>query len=239
LYRSSKDYIVCSNHYQAEAFRADSINVRNMRHSSSEYRRATLEKTLDTSSALSVNDAAAILRSTKGKDGRNIGLGNEKSLNQLIAHHSVIFKPECLQVWVSTSPYQLGEFVCYDLNNVFRIAPGMKKKQEITEERMLIPADSFLYSIEYHNFVRYKKMREAFRFAKRHQLKYPISEKVISDFISWNPEYFETYKIVADYYADHGKSELALKNYAIALQKEVTTTQDRSEILASAAKLLK
>jgi hypothetical protein len=38
--------------------------------------------------------AAAILRNQKGLNNKNIGLTNEKGLNQLLAHHAVIFKPK-------------------------------------------------------------------------------------------------------------------------------------------------
>ena len=54
-----------------------------------------------------------------GMNNEKIGYTNEMAVNQYIAHHSIIFKPQKLQVWVSTSPYQLGEYVCYDLNQVF------------------------------------------------------------------------------------------------------------------------
>ena len=49
--------------------------------------------------------AAKLLRDQKGMNGNDIGMGNEKSINQLIAHHSVIFKPGERLVWVSTSPW--------------------------------------------------------------------------------------------------------------------------------------
>ncbi|MEI9910600.1 MAG: hypothetical protein WDO71_13545 [Bacteroidota bacterium] len=46
----------------------------------------------------------------------------KKPLNQLIAHHSIVFEPQKLLVWVSTSPWQLGQYVAYDLKKVFRFA---------------------------------------------------------------------------------------------------------------------
>ena len=57
-----------------------------------------------------------ILRDRKGLHNADIGMGNEKAINQLIAHHSIVFEPKKLLVWVSTSPWQLGEYVAYDLN---------------------------------------------------------------------------------------------------------------------------
>jgi hypothetical protein len=62
---------------------------------------------------------ASILRNTSGLKDEKIGYGNEKALNQLLAHHAVIFSPQKKLVWVSSNPYQLGEFVCYDLNEIF------------------------------------------------------------------------------------------------------------------------
>ena len=46
----------------------------------------------------------------KGLHNADIGMGNEKAINQLIAHHSIVFEPKKLLVWVSTSPWQLGEY---------------------------------------------------------------------------------------------------------------------------------
>ena len=52
---------------------------------------------------------AAILRNTEGLEGRALGYGNEKALNQLLAHHSVIFSPEERIAWVSTSSLSVEE----------------------------------------------------------------------------------------------------------------------------------
>jgi hypothetical protein len=51
---------------------------------------------------------ASILRNTSGLKDEKIGYGNEKALNQLLAHHAVIFSPQKKLVWVSSNPYQLG-----------------------------------------------------------------------------------------------------------------------------------
>lgn len=233
-----QDYIICANHYQGKAFESDKVNLENIAKSSSYYRYQHLTQLIKEQPKISVNDAAAILRNRKGMNGKDIGMGNEKSLNQLIAHHSVIFKPEKRQVWVSANPFQLGQYVCYDLNKIFAEAPGLKEKNELYEKALNIPADPFLYSAEFKKFRAWKQMREAFRFAHKHKLNYPLDEKIISNFINCNPEYFETYVILGQYYADQDNSSKAIEYLHVALSKEITTVQDREQISAMLEKFL-
>ncbi|MGQ0828436.1 MAG: C45 family autoproteolytic acyltransferase/hydrolase [Bacteroidota bacterium] len=231
LFNSSEpDHIICSNHYQGKAFQNDEVNLNNIKKSSSAYRLKHLKQLIDQIPKIAVTDAAAILRNQKGIDGKGIGMGNEKALNQLIAHHSVIFKPARLQVWISTNPFQLGSYICYDLNKVFAQAPGLKEKKELYEEQLNIPVDSFLYSLDYKKFIAYKKFREAFKYSHKNNLQYNLDEKTITTFINCNPEYFETYFILGNYCKDEGKLQEAMKYYNLALTKEITTVQDREAI---------
>lgn len=231
LYNSeNSDYIICANHYQGKAFATDLVNQSNIEKSSSNYRLKHLTQLVNETPKISVKDAAAILRNQKGLDGKNIGMGNEKALNQLIAHHSVIFKPAKLQVWVSTNPFQLGQYVCYDLNKVFAEAPGLKTKKELYEKELNVPADSFLYSKEYKNFVAYKLFREGFKIKDKNNIKESIDSKTIANFIQSNPEYWESYFILGNYYCDENNVSEALKYYNLALTKEITTIQDKEAI---------
>lgn len=226
----NSDYIVCANHYQGKAFENDLVNQINIEKSSSNYRFSHLTQLINETPKISVKEATAILRNKQGMDGKDIGMGNEKSLNQLIAHHSVIFKPAKLQVWISTNPFQLGQYVCYDLNKVFAEAPKLKEKKELYEKELNIPADSFLYSQEYRNFVAFKLMREAFHIKHKQKIKYTIDSKTIANFINYNPEYFDTYFIIGNYYRDENNSAEALKYYNLAMTKEITTVQDKEAI---------
>ena len=158
----NSDYIICANHYQGKAFENDLANLSNIEKSSSNYRFKHLTQLIEQTPKISVAEAASILRNRTGMDGKDIGMGNEKSLNQLIAHHSVIFKPAKLQVWVSTNPFQLGQYVCYDLNKIFAEAPMLKEKKELYEKELNIPADSFLYSKEYAQFIFMVNMKRLF-----------------------------------------------------------------------------
>ena len=67
-------------------------------------------------------------------ESKDLGMGNQLSVNQLIAHHSIVFKPTQQLVWVSTAPYQLGKFVAYDLKKVF----SLTKDQIISGNRRYI-----------------------------------------------------------------------------------------------------
>ncbi|HEY0031463.1 MAG TPA: C45 family autoproteolytic acyltransferase/hydrolase [Bacteroidia bacterium] len=224
------DYIICANHYQSKSFEKDPVNLSNIEKSSSNYRLEHLTQMVDQSPKISVKEAAAILRNQKGIDGKNIGMGNEKALNQLIAHHSVIFKPAKLQVWVSTNPFQLGQYVCYDLNKVFAEAPVLKEKKELYEKELNIPADTFLYSQEFAKFKAYKLMREAFHIAHKHKLQVEIDKSRIKEFVLSNPEYWETYFILGNYYMDQKDYQSAELFYEQALQKEITTEQDADQV---------
>ena len=224
------DYIICANHYQGESFLNDKVNIENIEKSSSNYRFMHLTQLIENTPKISVADATAMMRNRNGLDEKNIGLGNEKSLNQLIAHHSVIFKPAKMQVWISTNPFQLGQYVCYDLNAFFAEAPGLKTKKELYKKELNIPADSFLFSNEFKKFNAYKQMRTLFNFIKKHSLKYNIDDKTISNFINCNPEYFETYVLLGDYYSSQKNNETALKYYYASLEKEITTIQDKEGI---------
>ncbi len=231
LFKAPKpNYIICANHYQGESFLNDKVNQENIEQSSSNYRFNHLTQLIENTAQIKVTDAAAMMRNRNGIDEKNIGMGNEKSLNQLIAHHSVIFKPAKLQVWISTNPFQLGQYVCYDLNKIFSEAPGLKIKKELYEKGLNIPADSFLYSKEFKQFNAYKHMRTVFRFIKKHQLLYPINENTIKQFTNTNPEYWETYDMLGDYYLSQNKNDLAKKYFAIALTKEITTFQDKEAV---------
>ncbi len=226
----NSDYIICANHYQGKAFENDKINIENIEKSSSNYRFKHLTQLINQYPKISVEDAAKILRNRNGLNEKNIGMGNEKSLNQLIAHHSVIFKPAKLQVWISTNPFQLGKYICYDLNKVFAEAPSLKEKKELYEKQLNIPVDSFLYSQSYKKFISYKQMREVFHYAHKHQLHFNLDSKTISNFINCNPEYFETYFILGNYFKDEHNIDEAKKYFNLALSKEITTAQDREAI---------
>lgn len=220
LFETTGNQISCSNHFQGEYFNSEE----DIKERSSVYRYKRLQQLLDCHSPLNEQKMALILRDQKGIDDQDIGMGNEKALNQLIAHHSVIFKPKQRLMWISSNPYQLGEYVCYDLNKVFSSYAGLKKDTLINEQHLNIPADSFLYSKEYRNFLKYKEYKASMLRLRKEGPATSLNTS-LTDFtkiIELNPEFYYTYWLLGDHYRFYLRDfATAVKYYEIALTKEV------------------
>ena len=78
------------------------------------------------------------------------------AINQFIAHHSVIFQPEKQLMWVSTSPWQCGKYVAYDLNKIFK--DTIDWQHEIYSSDLTIPEDKFIDTPEFQHLLTYKKL---------------------------------------------------------------------------------
>ena len=230
LFNSDTDFILCANHYQSDSFKNDKNNLENIETSASIYRFHRLEELMNQSGKLDYKNVAAILRDQKGQQDKNIGIGNEKALNQLISHHAIIFQPEKLRFWVSANPYQLGEFVCYDLKKIFDEAPNMTESRELNETALTIPADSFLLSNDWKNFLQWRELKQ--------RIKHTISEKnelnneqtVVENFIQCNPEFWETYQLLGEYYKAKSDKSSAKKYFDLALTKEINDTHEADKM---------
>jgi isopenicillin-N N-acyltransferase-like protein len=158
----------------------------------------------------------AILRDRGGLKNTDIGMGNEKAINQLIAHHSIVFEPEKLLVWVSTSPWQLGQYVAYDLKKVFALK-GMKQDQEIAIDSLAVAPDSFLQTKEFTNFKLFRSIKQ--RIADGQQIN-------TDSLVASNPQYYNTYILAADYLFKKDQFKKALPFYKTALTKEIATHKE-------------
>ncbi|MEI6456468.1 MAG: hypothetical protein WCO93_09280 [bacterium] len=179
--------------------------------------------------------AAAILRDQRGLNGRDIGMANEKAVNQLIAHHSIIFKPRERMVWISTSPWQIGPYLCYDLTNIFNNFAGLKVKREITEIDRKIPSDPFLHGEKYIDFLRFRTMKRSLLKALSSGLLIVQEASFFKTFIASNPEYYEVYSLTGDYYRQSGDYPLAGEFYRRSLGKEIPVEADKREIIGKLA----
>ena len=227
LYRPLGSELICTNHYQSDLFREDEHNVEDIVTSDSPYRYERLQELLQEKEPLSIGDAVAILRNRYGKGNEDIGLCNEKSINQFIAHHSIVFQPGELRMWVSTAPWQLGEYVCYDLDDVFDRDLGNESISYSLAERN-VPADSVSLTHEYVRVCKYRKQYGAIHHAIDDCKRLPAT--FIDEYIDNNPNYFQVYNSIGDYMERFGKKDSAEIFWQKALLLEIPREQERSEI---------
>lgn len=230
IYYPTDNYIIGPNHFQSKEFENDPLNLQNIAESSSKYRFKRLTKLLKRNGQIDYLKAANILRNQGGLNDENVGMGNEKNICQLIAHHSIIFKPEKRIFWISTNPYQLGEYLCYNLDSVFANYAGMKANKELYQEKFTIPADSFLLTSNYKDFLRYKELKTEIKKHTNKDKTDIFEESLIEEFLNSNPEYFYTWQLVGDYYFAKSNFLKAKKMYKKALEKEITTVPERKGI---------
>jgi isopenicillin-N N-acyltransferase like protein len=238
LVMPERDMIVCSNHFQGEVFREDPLNRKNMQQSSSLYRYRRLKQLIETGKPVDAGKAAAILRDRRGLNGADIGMGNEKALNQLIAHHSVIFMPEKQLAWVSAGPWQAGTYICYDLNRIFNTFASLQHPEVIEEEALNIPADPFLGTTDYVKFLKYKVLRDSIQNWLRMKEPLELPRSYTDEFISLNPYYYEGYMLTGDLFVMDGNDETALTYYGRALKCEIPSAVTREEIIGKMSKCI-
>ncbi len=229
LFLPKTDIVIGPNHFQSDAFKNSPLTLENIRESSSMYRFKRMQELIDSYDTINYSIAAAILRNKKGLNNAEIGMGNEKNICQLISHHAIIFKPKELKFWVSTNPYQLGKFVCYDLDSVFANFPATDKNSELYIADLTIPADSFLYTQAYKDYRFFRKEKERMAAAIKDE-HIEISEEEINKFTESNAAYFYTWQLAGDYYFAKKQFQKAKKYYDIALTKEITTLPEKRNI---------
>lgn len=219
--------VFCTNHFQSEAYKNDKRNQKHIVESHSEYRYEKLQELLLENPKLNPEKMASILRDKSGLKDKSIGYGNEKAINQLLAHHTVIFSPQKKLVWVSSNPYQLGEFVCYDLNEIF--SDKKLKDGDFAKTEFNIAKDPFVESKEFENY-------EEFKFANGEVQSAIDGNDVLltDDFIphyqSLNPDFWLVYYQAGKYYFKQKEYSKAKIEFEKALTKEITTVPDRENV---------
>lgn len=222
----NSNQLICSNHFQSTTFKDEKRNQTQITESHSEYRFERMQELLSENKKINPEIASEILRNKNGLNDIPLGFGNEKALNQLLAHHGIIFKPAAKLVWVSANPFQLGEFVCYNLDSIF----SKKSNTAISfeEENLNIAKDPFLKTEAFQNFKKFKK--ENYQIDVWLKKKAPISSEFISHYQSLNPDYWVVYYKAGLYFYQRKEFRAAQINFKKALTKEITTAPDKAKI---------
>lgn len=223
----NSNQLICSNHFQSDAFKNDERNQLQIVNSHSKYRFDRMQELFAESAKINPEIASEILRNKEGLQNKALGYGNEKALNQLMAHHGIIFKPKEKLVWVSANPYQMGEFVCYNLDSVFK-----ERKNGLVisfeEENRNIAKDPFLETAAFKNYQKFRIEDQKIDSYLRNKKEIPFD--FIRNYQSLNPDYWVVYYKAGLYFYQKKYFQLAQHNFEKALTKEITTVPDKEAI---------
>lgn len=220
----NENQLICSNHFQSNAYAEDKKNQKHIAESHSQYRYQRMEELLNQQPKITPQIAVDILRNKDGLNNKSIGYGNEKALNQLLAHHAIVFKPEQRLVWVSSNPYQLGEFVAYDLNAIFK----NPNKLSLANTALNIEKDPFQFTQAYRDYQTYRTIRAQVLSAIKNNET--LTPEILSELRNKNPEYWEAYYLVGKYYYEKGYYTASLNAFKKAKTKEITTVPDQQDV---------
>jgi isopenicillin-N N-acyltransferase like protein len=226
LYRENDGEMIMTNHFQSPDLQNDPLNQEYVAEEVSPYRHERVKELIDSLAPLSPSKAATILRDKNGLKGKDIGLGNEKAINQLLAHHSVIFSPENMMAWVSTPPYQLGDYLAYDLGEIF----NGNQSHFTYSDSLNIPEDPFLQTADYQKFEEFVTLKERIQSYIMTGQGSPLTEAEIGAMISGNPNSYLTYYYLGDYFKNIGNFEKAAQYYEMGLTKEIAKISERKHI---------
>ena len=126
------------------------------------------------------------------------------------------------------NPYQLGEFVCYDLKTIFDNPNFKNNSVSLQKEEWNISKDPFLESNAYKNY-------EKFRIEDRKmdavlENKSDLDTNFGKNYQSLNPDYWVVYYKIGLYFYQKKNYEEAKVQFEKALTKEITTLTAKQEI---------
>ncbi|MFH0756111.1 MAG: C45 family peptidase [Bacteroidota bacterium] len=228
LYDPGGETLILTNHFQSEYFRNSDLTLKNKAEGATVYRWERTKELLDKKGVHNVESFAEILRDQKGLGDKPIGMGNEKAVNQLIAHHSVIFEPGKLRMWISANPYQLGTYLCYELNRVFSDTTEVSDQLFCSGER--ISEDPFLYSGDYQGFIRYRQETRQIKTMIDQKEPSEANEKFLDEYLLLNPYFYYPYFLAGEVCRLQGNRQRAEALYNQSLSLEIPRKVDREQV---------
>lgn len=227
LYDPGEEDMILTNHFQSKVFKDTERTQQNILEGASMYRWERSRELLEQRDRHSVESMAGILRDRHGKRDHPIGTGNERAINQMVAHHSVIFEPESLRLWISMYPYQLGTYLCYDLERVFS---GKLSALDTIRLAQSLPEDPFLHSQEYLDFKEYQRISREIRTWLDEGGRKEDDHFQVEAFLQLNPDYYHAWYLAGEVHAARGEHELARQMYAHSLSLEIPRLVDREQV---------
>lgn len=219
--------LISTNHFQSDSLKREEIVQAPIEDYATTYRYARMEELLAKYTAIGPEEAAEILRNKEGLENNPIGLGNEKAVNQLIAHHGIIFQPQKRKFWIATAPYQLGTFIGYSLDSIFN---KQRPHFPVHLPADTLASDAFLQQ-GYNDFLAYKHARntvQAYLKAENPNGE-ALPDSILADLTEKNPSFYLGYKLLGDYYRNRDVAK-AIACYKEALACELPSAGTREHI---------
>ncbi|MBN2236950.1 MAG: choloylglycine hydrolase [Bacteroidales bacterium] len=217
---------ILTNHFQSEALWNETLNNENRVNNATTQRFYRVQELINENRISDQTDFAKILRNPFGTGNENIGIGNELAINQYVAHHSIIIKPEQKTLWIATAPFQLGRYVPYHLGQVFSNPRSLF--DELGFQQQSIVQDSIQIETMFSNFEVFKAAK--FNIEQAISFNESVDNQLLEQFIESNPNFFNTWEIVGDYLITRSKKDEAKLHYQKALQLNIPNTYERKRI---------
>lgn len=228
VYETANSKLVCANHFQSEEYKKDKRNKERIENGHSLYRYKRMNQMLDSTNWVDPPKMAEILRNKNGLKNIKLGYGNEQAINQLLAHHGVIFKPSKGLIWVSSNPYNLGAFTAYDLNEIFADNKKADYKPQYIDS-LTIPEDPFIYTQDFKDYEKYRKMDRVIDKALSKEDE-NFDPQILKEYCQLNPNLWIVYYKSGLLNFNAERYKLAKEAFEKALEKEITTAPDREEV---------
>jgi isopenicillin-N N-acyltransferase like protein len=228
VYDPHTELVVCSNHYQSDFYADDPANQANIVESDSPYRFELMKGLLEKKAPLDPQDAIAILSETLGQKDKDIGLGNQKSINQLIGHHAIIFKPAQQLFWISNYPNQIGGMQAFHLQEL--LAKKVDDDTSLDIDSLRLGARALFGSRRYADFQIYLEIKEKLGKAIYFGKEYELTQETEDAFLRSNAESYIPYMTLGQYYLKREDKVKAESYFEMALDREVSSPNERMKI---------
>jgi len=177
-------------------------------------------------SSISVRNTLRYIREQKGMDEVELGMGNPMAINQLLAHHAVIFEPVKGIAYISAAPFQENVFNAYDVNSIKHMA-GFELANSPEIDSLRLEQDPFFSSKSFENYKQYKSLKV--EFLARSNNESPAQD-FVEKWIATNPEYYEPYLLLGDFYFEKEDFANAKRYYKQASSKAIPYLATKTHI---------
>ncbi len=233
IYYPEGDQLIVANHFQSEAYRNSQLNLDHLRDSESMPRYERMNQLTAQDSSISVRNTLRYIREQKGVDEVELGMGNPMAINQLLAHHAVIFEPLKGIAYISAAPFQENVFNAYDVNSIKHMA-GFELADSPEMDSLRLEQDPFFSSKSFENYQQYKSLKV--HFLARSKNESPAQD-FVEKWIATNPEYYEPYLLLGDLYFEREDFVDAKRYYTQALSKAIPYLATKTHINENLGKI--